>query len=130
MDTHMGKGADIAGPVDEKLRRELEEPLPNGPAFAAFIAAGIGSFFLGLFTTLAEASESFKDRLVLNEGVGPLSGKTIYAVVIWVVAWAVLGGAWRKRDVNPRVATIVSLALIGLGVLLTYPTFFEQFAPE
>jgi hypothetical protein len=33
---------------------------PEGPVAAAILAAGIGSFALGLFTTLAEASEEFE----------------------------------------------------------------------
>ena len=63
---------------------------PDGPLAAVLLAAGIGAFALGLFTTLAEASAGFRDRLVLNAGVGPLSGKTVWATVIFIVAWAVL----------------------------------------
>ena len=53
----------------------------DGPLAAVLVAAGIGSFALGLFTTLAEASEAFRERLILNEAVGPLSGKTVWATV-------------------------------------------------
>ena len=69
---------------------EVAVAKPDGPLAAVLLAAGIGSFALGLFTTLAEASTGFRDRLVLNAGVGPLSGKTVWATVIFVVAWAVL----------------------------------------
>ncbi|MDF3018156.1 MAG: hypothetical protein K0R44_3381 [Thermomicrobiales bacterium] len=51
----------------------------DGPLAAALLAAGIGSFALGLFTTLAEASTAFRERLILDAGVGPLSGKTVWA---------------------------------------------------
>ena len=40
---------------------------PDGPLAAVLLAAGIGAFALGLFTTLAEASAAFRERLVLNE---------------------------------------------------------------
>ena len=60
---------------------EVAVARPDGPLAAVLLAAGIGSFALGLITTLAEASSGFRDRLVLNAGVGPLSGKTVWATV-------------------------------------------------
>lgn len=102
----------------------------NGPALAGILAAALGTFVLGLVTTLAEASVSLKDLLNIREPVGPLSGKTTIAVAAWAIAWVVLAFAWRRRNVDVRWVVIASAILIGLGVVLTYPTFFEQFAPE
>jgi hypothetical protein len=59
--------------------------------------------------------------------VGPLSGKTILAVTVWLVAWTVLHIALRSRPYATRRALLVSLVLIGLGVLGTFPTFFQLF---
>lgn len=101
---------------------------PNGPVFAAVIAAAVGTFVLGLFTTLAEVSEKLKDWLNWRNPVGPLSGKTGLAVVAWVGAWLVLGIVWRRREIDERKAIMVSAILIGLGVLGTFPSFFERFA--
>lgn len=103
---------------------------PNGPAFAAVIAAGVGTFVLGFFTTLAEASEKLKDWLAWRNPVGPLSGKTSLGLAAWVGAWLVLGILWRRREIDERRAVIVSAILIGLGVLGTFPLFFERFAAE
>jgi hypothetical protein len=103
---------------------------PDGPLAAVLLAAGIGSFALGLLTTLAEASTGFRDRLVLSAGVGPLSGKTVWATVIFVIAWAVLYAQLRHRDVLLRSATIAFLVLTMLGLLGTFPIFFQAFAPE
>ena len=103
---------------------------PDGPMAAALLAAGIGAFALGLLTTLAEASQGFRDRLVLNAGVGPLSGKTVWATVIFVVAWIVLYFMLRERDRILRSATIAFVILTVLGVLGTFPLFFQAFAPE
>jgi hypothetical protein len=103
---------------------------PDGPLAAVLLAAGIGSFALGLFTTLAEVSSGFRDRLVLNAGVGPLSGKTVWATVIFVVAWAVLAAQLRHRDGLLRSATIAFVVLTLLGLLGTFPIFFQTFAPE
>lgn len=106
------------------------EERPNGPAMAAVIAAAFGSFVLGVFTTLAEASPLLKNWLVFREPVGPLSGKTTLAVAAWAVAWIGLGMAWRRREVDFRTVVIASAVLIGLGLIGTYPTFFEQFTTE
>jgi hypothetical protein len=102
---------------------------PEGPIAATILAAGIGSFALGLFTTLAEASEGFKEFLNFYDPVGPLSGKTIGAVVVWLVSWAVLHLVYRKKAVESRRELAVSLVLIGLGLLGTFPVFFQAFAP-
>ena len=106
-----------------------EERLPNGPPMAAVLAAGIGTFVLGLFTVLAEASTSIKDWLVFREPVGPLSGKTTLAVLAWAVSWGVLAAAWRGKDVRFERILTVTFVLLGLGLLGTFPTFFERFAP-
>jgi hypothetical protein len=103
---------------------------PDGPLAAVLLAAGIGSFALGLFTTLAEASTGFRDRLVLNAGVGPLSGKTVWATAIFLVAWAVVAAQLRHRDGLLRSATIAFVVLTLLGLLGTFPIFFQTFAPE
>jgi hypothetical protein len=102
---------------------------PEGPVAAAILAAGIGAFALGVLTTVAEASEGFKEVLTFYEPVGPLSGKTIGAVVIWLVAWAVLHLMYREKETESRKALTASLILIGLGVLGTFPIFFQAFAP-
>jgi hypothetical protein len=103
---------------------------PDGPLAAVLLAAGIGSFALGLFTTLAEANAAFRERLILNEAVGPLSGKTVWATVVFVIAWVVLHVLWRERDRMLRSATTAFVVLTLLGLLGTFPIFFQAFAPE
>lgn len=103
------------------------ETLTNGPAAAAILASGIGSFALGLFTTLAQAVPTLRNALNLSDPVGPLSGKTTAAVVIWLVAWAVFHGLWKNQQVNFTSVFTVTLVLIGLGLLGTFPLFFELF---
>lgn len=102
---------------------------PEGPIAAAILAAGIGALALGVLTTLAEASESIKEFLNLYDPVGPLSGKTIGAVIIWLIAWAILHMMYRNKAVESRKELAASLFLIGLGVLGTFPMFFQAFAP-
>ena len=122
MDTH----GDTKMATDPALERER----PNGPVMAAVVAAGFGSFVLGLLTTLNEASTKLHDWLPFREPVGPLSGKTTLAVAGWAGAWIVLGLAWRRKEVDFRKALIASTVLLALGILGTFPTFFEQFTVE
>lgn len=102
---------------------------PEGPIAAAILAAGVGALALGILTTLAETSESVKEFLNLYDPVGPLSGKTIGAVIIWLIAWAILHTIYRTKAVESRKELAASLFLVGLGVLGTFPLFFQAFAP-
>lgn len=104
------------------------ETLANGPAAAAVLAAGIGTVALGLLTTLAEAIGPLKQALNFYDPVGPLSGKTTIAVVVWLVAWAVLYGIWRSKNVDFGKVFTAALVLIALGLLGTFPPFYELFA--
>jgi hypothetical protein len=99
----------------------------EGPVSAAILAAGVGALAMGVVTTVSEASAGFSDWLNWYDPVGPLSGKTIVAVVVWLPAWAVLHAVLRRREHETRRALIVSLMLIALGVIGTLPTFFQIF---
>lgn len=124
-------GTQRTGSADDDVEPDIiAADKPEGPISAAIIAAGVGAAALGLLTTLAEANTTVKDWLQWNDRVGPLSGKTLLAVATWLVAWAVLHLTLRARPVETRRALIIALVLIGLGVLGTFPTFFQVFAPE
>ena len=120
MTSHLDTGS--AEPLDRTDK-------PEGPVSAAILAGGVGALLLGLFTTLAEASTDFKDFLSFYDPVGPLSGKTISAIVLWLVAWGLLHLVWRDKAVESTRVLVASLILIGLGVLGTFPVFFQAFAP-
>jgi hypothetical protein len=102
---------------------------PEGPVAAAIIAGGVGALAVGLLTTLAEASTSIRTFLNFYTPVGPLSGKTIGGVLIWLVSWVVLYLVYRDKPFETRKALTVALVLIGLGLLGTFPIFFQAFAP-
>ena len=101
---------------------------PNGPAVAAIISAAIGVFVLGLLTTLNEASTDIHDFLDIKNRVGPLSGKTTFAVVAYLVAWVALAPVLWKRTVPFASAMLIAAVLIALGFVGTFPKFFELFA--
>jgi hypothetical protein len=110
-------------PRREPVAAELARP--SGPAAAVVLAAGLGSFTLGLLSVLTAASASVSSALTFSDRVGDLSGVTTLTVVIYAAAWALLALRWRRA--NPplmRIATATAL-LIGLGLLGTFPPFFN-----
>jgi len=127
--------AEIATAVvtdEEKTARELEAEAqrPSGPAAAVILASGIGALVLGLLTTLAEASTSIHDWLQFYDRVGPLSGKTIVAGAVFFAAWGALTVLWRRSNPPLRTVTIAAVALIVLGLIGTFPIFFQAFTSE
>ncbi len=114
----------------EHLRDVEFHDKPEGPIAAAIIAGGVGATALGVFTTLAEANADVKDWLDFKSEVGPLSGKTIMAVVVWLVAWAILHTIYRGRPYETKRAFTIAVVLVGIGVLGTFPTFFQAFAAD
>lgn len=100
---------------------------PTGAGAAAVLAASIGTFTIGLMTSLAAASAKLNTALAWKSAVGPLSGKTGVGVLTWLVAWVVLHTLWKDRNVNFGRAFTWAIVLIVLGFLLTFPPVFEAF---
>jgi hypothetical protein len=92
---------------------------PNGDVMAAFLAAGIGSFAIGMFVLLHEAG--IFSPPTLYGPAGGVSGRTAFAVVVWIAAWGVLHWRWRDRHVAGRGVRLITYALIAAGVLGTFP---------
>jgi hypothetical protein len=119
------------------------ETKPSGPVAAAFLAAGVASFVMGIGVILGAASATINDAIGvdfsaflqfdknfgLGSGVGPLSGKLGLAVIAFVVSWVVFHLWLRGKEVNFRNFFIASLVLVGLGFALTFPPIFVLFAP-
>jgi hypothetical protein len=100
----------------------------EGVAAAALLAAGSGAFVLGLLTTLAEASTGIADFLQFNDRVGPLSGKTIIAAAAYFGALLVFSLLFRGRRLALGPVLIAAVVLLVLGLVGTFPTFFQAFA--
>ncbi|MHB8060008.1 MAG: hypothetical protein ACYDHO_04160 [Gaiellaceae bacterium] len=103
---------------------------PNGPAFAAILAAALAFAVLGLLTTLAAAFDGFGDFLAFSGRVGMLSGETIIAIALYFVSWAGLGFLWRRSDPPFAPLAVVSSLLLAVGLLGTFPPFFRLFGVE
>ena len=99
----------------------------TGPAAAALISSGIGTLFIGLFTTGAVLSEGLREFLNWWNPAGPLTGKTGLAVILWLASWIVMHTRWKDKESDLGRAFIITLVLIGLGLLFTFPPVFEAF---
>ncbi len=106
----------------------MTEDLPNGPVAAALVAGGLGAATIGLMTVLAEASTPIKNALNWWNPAGPLTGKTLVGVIVFFASWIVLHLIFRGRNVNFARAATIALILLGLGLLGTFPPFFDLFA--
>lgn len=100
----------------------------DGVAAAAVLAAAVGVFITGSMTTLAEISQSLRAALTWSGAVGPLIGKTGVGVIVWLIVWPVFHAMWRDKEVNFSAISTVSLILIALGWVLTFPPVFEAFS--
>lgn len=109
-------------------RRIVSGHQPNGAAAAALLAAGIGSMVLGIDVILAESWEPIKKAFTLSAPVGSLSGKTTFAVVVWLGCWALLHAWFGDREVDLGPWLRAAIILVGLGFLFTFPPFFGLLA--
>lgn len=91
----------------------------NGAAMAAMLAAGIGAFAMGLFVILNEAGVFAAPTLY--GPAGGVTGRTTFATLVWLAAWALLHARWRAREIAPGRVFGLTLALIGAGILGTFP---------
>lgn len=97
----------------------------NGAAMAAMLASGIGAFAMGLFVVLHETQLFVSPSLYAP--AGGLSGRTTFAVIAWLTAWGLLHARWNRRTISPRPVFTITLALVAVGVLLTFPPVWGLF---
>jgi hypothetical protein len=99
--------------------------VPNGAAVAASLAAGIGAFAVGFFVLLAEAGIFSAPGLYAP--AGGVTGRTTFAAAVWLIAWGVLHARWKNRQIGPGGANTLTLVLIALGILATFPPVWSIF---
>ena len=122
------RSARVAAPVldgrPDAARLASEAPLRNGPAAATILAAGIGAACLGLIVTCAEAFRPLSTVLTFSKAVGPLSGKTTVAMVVWLGVWAVIHWRWRERQIHFRPVAVATVVFVIVGLLGTFPPVY------
>ena len=95
------------------------QPDANGAALASVLAAGIGAFAMGLFVILNEVG--LFAAPTLYGPAGGVTGRTTFAAVIWLGAWGLLHARWRTQDIAPGSIFALTVVLVVLGVLGTFP---------
>lgn len=107
-----------------------ESPKPGGAGAAVTFSAAIGVFALGLATVLATASPAVKNALNWWNPAGPLAGKSGVGVLAWLVSWPIFHALWSGKEVRFQKVWILSLILLALGFVMTFPPVFEAFEPK
>lgn len=103
-------------PIASTVERE---DVANGSAMASFLGAGIGAFAMGVVVLLNEAGLFAAPALYAP--AGGVSGRTTLAAVVWLIAWGVLHNRWKGREIASRRVSSLTLVLIGIGILATFP---------
>jgi hypothetical protein len=121
--------------LDEDDPEELDDdedldapPEPNGGIAAAIIAAGVACAVLGLLVVGAAASGLVAQWLTFYEPTGPLSGKAIVSVVVYLVVWPNLHYRLRDKQVDLYKAFMITVVLVAIGVVGTFPPVYQSFA--
>jgi hypothetical protein len=104
-----------------------DEMEPNGGIVAAVVAAGIGCAALGACTVAAAAYPGFSDFLTLYAPSGPLTGKAVVATIIYLIAWLNLHARLRERELSLFKAFLVTMVLLGIGLIGTFPPVYQFF---
>ena len=107
-----------AQPSEKPLVHAAGDP-PNGAALAAFLASGIGAFAVGFFVILNEAGVFTAPTLF--GPAGGVSGRTSFAVAVWLIAWGILHRKWAGERIHGSGPWTLALVLIALGVIATFP---------
>jgi len=106
----------------------LDAPImPNGPGAAAILAAGVGCFALAVLAIAGDKSAIIKNSLIFYRPTGALSGVTTVAILIWLLTWVILEWRWGKREVAAGRVNAFALALLALGLVMTFPPVADLF---
>lgn len=99
--------------------------VPNGAALAALLAAGIGAFALGAIVILNEVG--LFAAPALYDPAGGVTGRTALGAAVWLIAWGVLHSRWRNQTMRAAGVYALTLLLIAVGVVLTFPPVWHLF---
>lgn len=117
--------------AQESTTSRKQQEHANGSAWACVLAAGIGCAAFGVITDVAECSNAVNAKLSWYSPAGGLSGVAGCALIIWLAAWALLNARWNRRHfAGARGIMAMSLILVFIGLLATFPPFYELFAGD
>ena len=110
-------------PSQPQVQTGPHNPLPNGPAAAAILSAGIGCCLLGILAVLGDGSKFVAALLTWYRPTGPLSGVSSAAILVWLISWLYLARRWRTKTVALVTVNTAAFLLLAVGILLTFPPF-------
>jgi len=90
------------------------------------LSAAIGSLALAILAIAGNKSLAIKNTLNFYKPTGPLSGVTTVAIFVWLLTWLILDRRWGKRSVTMRRINTVSIGLLVLSILLTFPPVVDR----
>ena len=105
---------------------QLQAP-PNGGAAAALLAAGIGCVALGVLSVLTSAFDPLSEALKFYGLADDISGVSTLMIAVWLLSWLILHQLWKQRQVRFLRVLVVTLLLIALGLVATFPPFDKVF---
>jgi len=111
----------MASTMSDADTREAGVAQPVGAAMAAYVAAGIGAFALGLIVILNAFGLITVPALYAPSG--GVTGRTAFGVVVWLIAWAILHARWKNSDLDVGRMHRITIALVVAGVVLSLPIF-------
>jgi hypothetical protein len=80
---------------------------------------------MGVLAFAADASDAIGKALNFYNPTGTLSGVTTLAIIVWLLAWFLLGRRWRARTVAMTKVNVTAFLLLAVGFLLTFPPFMD-----
>lgn len=113
-------------------------PKVTGPAAAALISAGFGSFLMMIFHHLGETSELF-DRMLCQIGswmpgshsndkmygaIDSYTGKQTILLIGWLGSWLLLHLIWRKKNIKPRTMFFWMFIFFVAATVMTWHPLF------
>jgi hypothetical protein len=107
-----------------------DQDRPDGPVAAAMLAGGLGSATLGVLTVLGETRPAVARALNWWNPAGPLVGKALTGVAVFLLSWVLLHLALRRRNVHFVLAATVAFVLLAAGIVGTFPPFFALFVAK
>jgi hypothetical protein len=90
---------------------------------ASALAAGVGAFAMGFFVVLNEGG--LFAAPTLYGPAGGVTGRTTFATLVWLAAWGVLHALWRVRELASGRVLALTLILIVVGMLGTFPPLWS-----
>jgi hypothetical protein len=121
-DEHDPDGMEAGAYLDEDAPVE-----PNGGVVAAIVAAGLACAIFGFLVVLTAASPEVEKLMTFYWPAGPLTGRSTVTIVAYLVIWPNLHYRLRDRHLDLYKAFLFTLFLVGLGLIGTFPPFYQLF---